>query len=252
MIEKSYFIQSLKDITLLPDDAKRVYIGSEHCINAFPEDYAEIINQIEKKYQFSLLLPPLLDDEVDRALGIIDKTIKSVSISFEIVINDWGLLQVLSKKKYSYPLVLGRILSYQKRGNQRTYEVISPEELRYVPILNDKMINFLKTLGIKRVEIDIPSYDVNIRNNPTIGLSVYTPYCFQSYTLNCPFTFENGEWRKVCGRECLSNFLVYRGGDAISEFIQCGKIYYTESNAVPDIADRIVYLSWEKRNTQVS
>lgn len=250
MIEKSYFIKNLRDLSVLPVETKRVYFGSEYCIRAVNKNYLEVLKKAEKKYKISLLLPPLLESEIDNALKIIDQTKKNLNNLFEVVINDWGLLHLLSKnrdKKLS--LVLGRILSYQKRGNQNLYDVITSDDLNDVPILDDKMIHFLKSLGVERIEIDVPFYGVKINKKPDIKLSVYRPFSVLSYTLNCPFTFEKGIWKRSCRRQCINTFFIYNGGDAITDFLQCGKIYYTKSEKVIDIADRIVYIAWEKKDT---
>lgn len=252
MIEKSYFIYDIEALNNLPEDVRRIYVGSEYCIRAIPKNYIEIINRAKENYKITLILPPLLESEIDKALEIINKVRKNLDNPFEIVINDWGLLYLLSKEKDDkVSLVLGRILSYQKRGNQRLYKVIKSEDLGSVPILDDKMVNFLLNLGIKRIEIDIPPNGVKISKKPKVDLTIYTPFSLISYTLNCPFMFEKGVWRRTCNRECINNFLVYTGGDAITDFLQCGKIYFTKSANVIDWADRIVYISWEKKNTKI-
>jgi hypothetical protein len=225
-------------------------VGSEYCLKAVPNNYLEIINKAKKKYALTLLLPPLLESEIDSALQLIDDIKESLRFPFEIVINDWGLLYELSKKRdEKISLVLGRMLSYQKRGNQKLYDIIKPEDLSYVPILDEKMIRFLKNLGIKRIEIDVPANGVVINKKIDINLSIYTPFSLLSYTLNCPFTFKANRWQRNCSRECLNSFLVYTGGDNLTDFFQCGKIYYTESNWLLDIADMIIYISWKKEDT---
>lgn len=250
MIEKSYFIKNLIDLSFLPKEAVRIYVGSEYCIRAMSNNYLEVLKRAQTKYKISLLLPPLLESEIDEALKIIEKTKKNLNDSFEIVINDWGLLHVLSKNRdEKISLVLGRMLSYQKRGNQNLHNVITPDSLNNVPVLNDRMIAFLKDLGVERVEVDVPPYGVKINKKIEIKLSVYKPFSILSYTLNCPFTFDMKIWNRKCKRECINNFLVYTGDDAITDFFQCGKIYYTKSKEILDIADRIVYISWKKKDT---
>lgn len=250
MIEKSYFIKNLRDLSILPEEANRIYFGSEYCIRAMNKNYLDILKKAEKKYKISLLLPPILESEIYDVLEVIEQTKKNLENSYEIVINDWGLLHFLSKNRdEKASLVIGRILSYQKRGNQNLYNVITSDDLGNVPILQDKMINFLKSLGVERIEIDVPFYGVKINKKPEIKLSVYSPFSVLSYTLNCPFTFEKGAWNRKCKRQCINNFLVYTGGDAITDFHECGKIYYTKSEKVIDIADRIVYIAWEKKDT---
>ncbi len=114
------------------------------------------------------------------------------------------------------------------------------------------MIDFLKYLGVERVEIDIPPYGINLQEKLEINLSVYEPFSLLSYTLNCPFTFKDGVWHRKCKRDCLNSLLIYSGSDAIGDFFQCGKIYYAKAKKPLNMVDRIVYIKWKKRNRLVS
>ena len=248
MVEKAYLVNDLKTLSNIPDNANVIYIGSEYCLKAFPSYYYEIIKKCEKKYKIGILTPPLLESDRKRFMQIFSKTIEIIGDSFDIIVNDWGVLNYLQEyKSEKINIVLGRLLSYQKRGNQKLYGLFEKSLLSYVPVLNTLNINFLKKLGVKRIEIDIPPWGVKFNPNVDMSISVYLPFTVQSYTINCPFMFSGTSWNRKCKRECLESYLTYTGGDSFSGFTQCGKIYYSEIKAQDNIinfADRIVYIRW--------
>lgn len=253
MVENAYFVSNIQEISQLPDDCDIVYLGSEYCIKAYPTDLTGLIKEVEKKYKFSVIIPPILESDLDVFHKILKRVIQASKKSFEIVINDWGILYKLYKEISDERInfVIGRMLSYQKRGNQKLYDNVRKEELGYVPVLNQKMIDFLKKLKVKRIEIDYPYYGINIEEVKGIGISVYSPFSVLSYTINCPYTFNESHWTRRCGRECLNTYLIYFGGDAQTPFYQHGKIYYSETRNIYDKADRIVHLSWKNGSIQI-
>ncbi len=247
MVEKAYFVKNLKALSKVPHDANIIYIGSEYCLKAFPACYYEIIKRCKKNYKIGILTPPLVESDIKRFIQLFSKTKELLNDVFEIIVNDWGVLNYLQENKSEkINIVLGRLLSYQKRGNQKLYGLFDQSLLSYVPVLNDRNVNFLKKLGVSRIEIDVPPWGVRLNTNVGISISLYMPFSIQSYTLNCPFTFSGARWDKKCRRECLENYLTYAGGDSVNKFIQCGKIYYSEIKTLNNVnfADRIVYITW--------
>jgi len=247
VVEKAYFVKNLNSLSIVPHNANVIYIGSEYCLKAFPSHYYEIIKKCNKEFKIGILTPPLLESDRKRFIQIFTKTTEILNAGFEVIVNDWGVLNYLQEyKSEKINIVLGRLLSYQKRGYQKLYGLFDQSLLSYVPILNDKNVNFLKKLGVKRVEIDIPPWGVNFNLDVDISISVYMPFSIQSYTINCPFTFSGVGWDKKCRRECLESYLTYDGGDSVCKFIQCGKIYYSEIKTQDNVnfADRIVYIKW--------
>ncbi|GAB4442946.1 MAG: hypothetical protein OHK0040_13870 [bacterium] len=171
---------------------------------------------------------------------------KFVDDSSEIIINDLGILHTLTEKKNTlYKIRLGRFLSYQKRGTQKLYGAVTAEELSYVPILNKKTMDFLIKLGVSGLDIDIPTHNLNIANKPELEIAVYMPYALNSYTINCPFTFNGKSWGRSCKRECLNVKLFYENTETEEPFFQRGKAYYRASmKTISPFINRVVILEW--------
>lgn len=247
MIEKAYLVKHANDLKNLPIDANRIYLGSEHCIKAFPYNFNNLLNNSRKRLPVSVVFPPILESETKlffKYLGIVETHFNA---NDELILNDWGTLYYIHKTKKNISVRLGRFFSYQKRGTQKRYETINDEDLSSIPILDKKSINFLKKYGITGIEIDYPLYGLNIKEKQNISISVYTPLALNSYTLNCYFTFDGKKWNRKCKRECLRSEFIFCGEESEESFIQKGKIYYTTSHIKTNsFIDRVVDIKWQK------
>lgn len=249
MKEKAYLVKNLRDLNLLPKDASRLYIGSEYCVKAYPKQFKYLLNKIRTLgMPFSLLTPPVIESELPLFFKILEIFEEVATNSSEVIFNDWGVLNFINKNKTKqYKIRTGRFLSYQKRGTQRLYNMIKYEELSHVPILDKKTVDFLVKMGITGIDIDIPIYNVYIKNKPEIHLSIYIPYALNSYTINCPFTFDGKKWGRTCKRECLHIKLIYENQETEAPFFQKGKAFYTKSHPLTlSHVDRIVAFEWGK------
>ncbi len=140
----------------------RVYIGNEFCPNIFP-DNQQLLKLMDKAYEsnFEITLSFSCINEsyikqVNKILDEIDNWCKSVNRKVEIVINDWGMPEILKKYSNLQP-VLGRLLNRRKKDPRlKWWWGYDKCDCNFDEnILNtDHFIEFLDKLGISRFEFE--------------------------------------------------------------------------------------------------
>lgn len=95
----------------VPRDAQRIYLGDEACISRIPP-LLEMIDAVHRLrdsgMQITLVTPFLTENDMHRIGEMIEAISESLS-GYEVVCNDWGLLQWLSESRVAEP-ILGRLL----------------------------------------------------------------------------------------------------------------------------------------------
>lgn len=191
-IEKSVYCTKPLEKTFDHKKYNRFYYGSEFCEYLIPDisEIDKIINYtFDQKKKFTLLTPFVTDMGVNK-LDKIFKSICSYGKDIEIVISDYGILELIKTKGYKFSLVLGRMLNQQKRG-PRLLKLIDkvPKELisHFSSCYLDRqeVYEYLLHLGVERIEFDNiplglkrPSYD-------KFKASIYYPYIYLSTTRLC-------------------------------------------------------------------
>lgn len=167
----------------VPHDAQRIYLGHETCIDQIPplQDMINTIHRLrDSDKQITLVTPFLTEKDMCRIYEMIEAISESLS-GYEVVCNDWGLLQWLTESDFAEPIV-GRLLvgqatdprlaAFDLPERQLSYErfVLHADgtkvELRYrrprdallthlgsCSIATPEVISFLHQLGIRRLEI---------------------------------------------------------------------------------------------------
>lgn len=245
MAELALYVASRDDLDRLPAATGRLYCGTEHCLRSLPPDFPALLAAMRNQGMVSILLPPVREDELPHLERILDGVVPMLGAGDEIVFNDWGVLELL--RRHPVPAcAAGRLLTGQRRGPQRLTGGLEDSHLAQVPALLPAMTAFLVSLGVGRIELDMPVRGLLLPDSPGIALSVYEPPSIASFTLNCPHLSDGTTWTGNCRRECLTGKLTYRGGDAESEFIQKGRLYLADGPAVdvPPQADRLVRMRW--------
>ena len=194
MIEKAIFITKTNGLKYWKKEYNRIYFGIEFCQNLIPE--LEQIKRVfrfvkENKLKFSYVTPLVTEDGLNK-LNKQFEYLKKNQEDIEIIVNDWGILRLLSRKYNNcFSLVLGRLLTKQRRDplivkaiGKVPDQVI--EHFRQsnvsVPIFQD----FLIKKNIKRVEIDnlLQGIGDNLSKSK-INASLYYPYAYVTTTRLC-------------------------------------------------------------------
>ena len=215
-MEKAIFISNTKNLELITREYTRLYFGIEFCERLIPstEELSYILNfTIANNMDFTFVTPFVTDNGLKKLEPLIEYLV-NFEKQVEIVINDWGFLSLLKKRKWNGPLVLGRLLTKQKRG-PRIMNVLhklpkaAVEHFRQsnidVPILSD----FLIENGIYRVELDNLLQGIS-RPNSLLKGSLYFPYAYVTVTRYCLIASSVSKttiFRSIspCNKECQNH-----------------------------------------------
>lgn len=111
--------------------------------------------------------------------------------------------------------------------------------------MDKKTVDFLLINGASGIDIDIPFYGATLPEKSPLNVALCIPYALNSYTINCPFTFDGKKWTRTCKRECLILKLYYKNEETEVPFFQKGKVFYTTTLfKKTDFFNRIVYFEW--------
>ncbi len=188
-MEKAALISNLDNLSLITSQHQRLYFGPEFCQYLLPSssELREALNFARQKRLSFTLVTPFVTDEGLKNLTPLWKVLKDWKKP-EVVVNDWGVLSFLRENYPEFPLVLGRLLSKQKRG-PRLLNIKDriPREMwdhfqRFyldLPLVQ----NFLSQMGIRRVELD--NLLQGIKREPKIPASLYYPYAYVTTTRMC-------------------------------------------------------------------
>lgn len=215
-MEHAAFIWRLEDLRFCSPSPKidRIYFGHEFCERLIPT--SDHLNQVvqwatDRSCSVTLVLPFLSNQGLVSALSIIESFLGMAPNHPELVINDWGLAYHLSSLGFSIDLVLGRLLTKQKRG---------PRIIKIKNKVPQTMIEHFKTsnievphyqswlednLNIKRVELD--NLLQGIDRSPGLPASLYYPYAYvtatrQCLAARCESPGRNPREIKTCNQEC--------------------------------------------------
>ena len=95
---------------------ERIYIGNDYCqLNLNEKEIINLIVYYKDKKQITLLLPFLTNLGLEKLSNILKQSCVVDNDAFEIVFNDWGTFFYLRKNYPKVKLVLGRLLTNQKK-----------------------------------------------------------------------------------------------------------------------------------------
>jgi hypothetical protein len=232
-MEKAIHITNLENLKFFQDKYQRIYWGVEFCQNLIPTlaDTEKILGFTRENGLKFTLVTPFVTEYGLKKLNQIFLWFTKRKVACEVVINDWGVLQLLVSSYHNFfELSLGRLLTRQQRDptmaqilekqNPKATKtkdgkivIIAhqvPKE-RYHKGMKTSYVNshlvqtFLAKLGIKRVELNNLIQGVNL-DAIKLRKSIYTPFVNISTTRFCPMesriqkTFRINVCRKECQR----------------------------------------------------
>ncbi|MCK5014798.1 MAG: hypothetical protein KAS66_13375 [Candidatus Omnitrophica bacterium] len=251
MIEKAIFISSLEDFRYVTKDYTRLYFGVEFCERLIPS-VKQLNNALsfsqENKLDFTFMTPFVTDKGIARLEPLFDYLDNQVVQKAEIIINDWGVLNLLNKRKWNGLLALGRLLTKQKRGPrimnirdklpERALEHFKQSNID-VPILSE----FLIEKGIQRVELDNLLQGIS-RPDAILKGSLYFPYAYVTVTRYCLSSFSRNKsvnLRSIspCDKECLKhNFKLHHKSMPVDLLLR-GNAQFFKNNKLPEDLDAL-------------
>lgn len=217
-MERAIFLTNTSQLKYVNSKHSRIYYGNEFCERLIPapEQVCQILSYAKKnKLRFSLVTPYVTHIGFGK-LNSLFKLLEDSSAACEVIINDWGILNLVRHKYLNFIPVLGRLLTKQKRDphlinllkrETRLRFVKNPKNLGIKHLIFQKKLpedldpyykgsnissvpiihNFLIRQRIKRIELDNTTQGLFL-NLPKgrISASLYVPYGYITTTFFCP------------------------------------------------------------------
>jgi len=182
----------IEDHELFKNDIRRVYIGNEFCHNLFPETslLLKMMDRAESKnLNITLCFTYMRDCLIEKTKETINKVYRwclEHKKQIEIVINDWGMLELLKDKLDYIKICLGVLLNKRKKDPRYIYKKGYEENKDLIAenSLNSSIFrNFLKENGIERYEYENCGYRMKIAPG---NHSIHMPFYVTNTSQYCP------------------------------------------------------------------
>lgn len=188
--ERALFLHTLPET--LPPDISRIYAGAEFCPWRLPGS-DELRHFLRRAHElgrtFTLVTPVLSEPHCQPLRQTLTALLPEFTAGDEVVISDWGALELVRGIDPAVPVVLGRVLSGQKR-DARTVELelsaAQLEHFRQGSWYSAPAVALLLQLGIRRVELDNLLQGVAPLPAALRG-TLHIPYAMVASSRNCPF-----------------------------------------------------------------
>jgi len=192
-MEEALFITKIQNLKYWNKKYTRLYFGNEFCQRLIPtkEDMNYVIDFVKKNNtRLSFATPYVTDEGVERLEPLLELLNEKLPES-EVIINDYGTLELIQERKLKLKPVLGRLLTKQKRG-PRIINIMDNlpkpaiEHFRKsnaeVPVFQE----FLIKNGFDRVELDnlLQGIEDDLSKSE-IKASLYFPYAYVTTTRFC-------------------------------------------------------------------
>ena len=137
-------------------DIDRFYVGNEFCEFLLPSsEFLKAVLKTPNK-NFSLVIPPITSLSIEKIKHLIDEFVKT---DFkEVIVNDFGTLNIIHKEYSNLEPVIGRFLALQQLYTGYITEIddISPEE-----IFVEEIDALIKDHKIRRIELNNSFFKIN-------------------------------------------------------------------------------------------
>lgn len=216
---KENYIDSHK---LFKKNITRIYVGNEFCHNLFPSEEVlmKIFNKAESEnLNITLCFTYMRECYIEKTRQIIDKVYKWCSEnkkSIEVVINDWGMVELFENKKNYISLSLGVLLNKRKKDPRYMYKKGYDEnkELISENSLNSNIFSeFLNENNINRYEYESNGYTMKIAEGKhSLQMPFYVTNTSQYCTLYAMCTnLDRGKQKlvKKCPKYCRDYIFSY-------------------------------------------
>ena len=193
------------------------------------------------------MTPTLNQSELSQICLRLERLLPHFGEGDELVLSDWGLIDLVRSIKPDLTLILGRVLSAQKRDPRIELLDLNAADREYFrnSTWNSRSsAELLAELGICRVELD--NLIQGVAALPmTLKGSLHLPYAMVTSTRNCPFRpTPSGQ---PCPAPCGEVFQLRSQGGG-RPLLQAGNTQFFENPEVPERLpelgiDRLVFHS---------
>ena len=189
-LEHALFLHDLPGT--LPHGFSRLYFGAEFCFWRLPA--IETILTARQTAEaagldFTLVTPLLGEEERCRLATILQRVLVEFHAGDEVLISDWGALELVRAVRDDLTVILGRALSGQKRGPRILELPLTPAQTDYFQRgswHNHEAVALLLEHGIRRIEQDNLLQGLAPPPEALKG-SLHLPYAMVTSSRHCPF-----------------------------------------------------------------
>lgn len=251
-MEQALYISHTEGLRYLTADFTRLYFGVEFCERLLPTraGLAAAIETVrERDLDFTFMTPFVTNqglDLLERLLPVLAGSLPEA----EVVVNDWGVLQLLRSEYPDCKPVLGRLLNKSKRGPRimNILDRVPAETKNYFQGSNldaPAAVRFLRKQGIERVEFDNLLQGLALEgSDPELHKSLYLPFAVISATRFC-LTANCDDPLKTdaigifpCSKQCLDySFNLYNPVMNLP-LIRRGNAVFFVNEQIPEIISR--------------
>ena len=176
----------------LPEECSRIYYGAEFCFWRMPpveQLLAALSFARERSMGFTLVTPVIGEAERLRLDKILQQVLPALAGDDEVLISDWGALELIRRVRPDLEVILGRVLSGQKRGPRILDLNLTPEQREYFMCgswHNREAVAMLQEQSISRIEQD--NLLQGLAPLPEgLKSSLHIPYAMVTSSRNCAF-----------------------------------------------------------------
>lgn len=252
LMERALFISNPAQLNKL-NNFSRIYFGTEFCQNNIPslgilKEMYSFTHKHNKEFTF---VSPYVTTLGLKKIEPLLKYLNERNNTTEVVFNDWGVFKFIKENYKNIKPVVGRLLTKQQRDPRACDTLLKKvrittkfeEKSRKLSIFIPKRIpfslleyfkgglfntpvfqQFLLSNGIKRMEIDNLIWDMKIKVDRKIGISIYLPYNYISTTRLCGLL---NLTYSVCNKECHKYYLsLINNSTSVPFYIRGNTIFY--------------------------
>lgn len=194
-LEQACFLDILPDEP--PIGCSRLYFGTEFCfwrLQSVDKILAARAWALNAGWRFTMVTPVLGEDERQRLDQLFREVLPELTAGDEILISDWGALELVRAVRDDLVVILGRTLSGQKRGPRILDLKLSREQQDYFQRgtwHNHGALELLAEQDITRVEQDNLLQGLAPLPDLLRG-SLHRPYAMVTSGRICPYRPSSG------------------------------------------------------------
>lgn len=193
---------------------KYLYFGNEFCEYRIPKSnqVKNFLEICEKEELIPVFVTPVVTDFGLERIDDCLKYLNSYNGKLSIVVNDYGVMELLKRDNIKFEIIAGRILdklSHESRASyEDLYKYYDKEGLKYAMtpgILSKSHRKVLDKYNVVRYEFDFPK--IGIVTSTKTRLSLYWPYSYETTGRVCLFrSFDKvGNKKFLVGSHCKIN-----------------------------------------------
>jgi hypothetical protein len=203
-LEQAAFLNDLPAES--PTGFSRLYYGAEFCFWRLPSIEKTLASRAWahlSDWAYTLVTPVLSEAERQQLDSFFKTVLPELTAGDEILISDWGALELVRSVRDDLTVILGRTLSGQKRGPRILDMNLGDEQSEYFlrgSWHNRDAVELLVEKGVTRIEQDNLLQGLAPLPKSLEG-SLHFPYAMVTSSRNCPFRTspEFGPCAAPCG-----------------------------------------------------